>query len=163
MTGTSSFITKNEYWDLIKQGQKPIKEVKHFSYANVDGERIGLLKYSSSINRFIQACALGEYYIKDESLYLPQEIKSREDFDSKKDYQAYLATFEYFEFKPFHPFDITHGKAIQFEIKLEMNYLKYCNFRIVEDPKHILYRKGDSQEVIKEFLEDLCEQHKMED
>ena len=131
-------ITANQYWQLKKDGYRPNYIKRFYSYAKVDGE-YGLFAYGLTINKFIRACMEGRYYIKDGNLFLEEEVRN------ERSYQKV-------EFDPFNIFDVTHNKAIRFDIEEESGFARMCNFSIIENDDNIIFRPGDDKKTIEDFF-----------
>lgn len=140
-------ISVNEYWDLRKDGKKPHAITRYFSYAQLNGKH-GLWQHGLTVNRFIRACLFGEYFeTPDGDFLLEEELGSRNKSD-----------FKFVEFTPFNPFDLKEPKAIQFEVSYHMGFPRYSHFKIIESEDYRIYKEGDDQEFIKDFIKAFMEE-----
>jgi len=143
-------ISKNEYWDLRKLGEKVTHAERWHSYAMVD-DNFGMFQYGNLINRLLSCCMKGEYYISERGVIYPSDnipYQNKEDLEPGE----VMAEYKLVTFTPFNPFDLPGNAAFKFEIKETHGFADFYNFEIIRDDKYIVYKPGDSQEDIKNFL-----------
>jgi hypothetical protein len=143
-------ISKNEYWDLLKLGEKVVHAERWYSYAMVD-DNFGMFQYGNLFNRLLNCCIKGEYCISERGVIYPSDNMP---YQNKEDLMPGEVMTEYklVTFTPFNPFDLPGNVAFKFEIKDTEGFADFFNFEIIRDDKYIVYKPGDSQEDIKNFL-----------
>ena len=152
-------ISINEYWELTKKGKRPFRSTRYFSYALVD-DVYGLFSYSKSFYNFIQFCSDGGYCIEgDGNQIRMKDQRILSSFSEREEYDEYLSKLREIRFPPFNIFDLTHGKALKFEIVNHKGFLKYKNLEIVEDPKWVVFKPGVTTEEEKQKILDFLNFH----